>query len=263
MPCESRPDVKPLRRPRQELFNRLASCHQEAPSSGASLNETKDSDLSLADYPLFDFNANPEYPLGKITLLVWAGTSSVDIESLVVKLPSPYNFIMGLTWLHTMQAVRSTYHQLLRFPTEYGIEQIRGSQKSVQACYLLATKRPRELEVHSIEVLDGESLEDIGRIPSETTTEALHRVEIDGSPDKFFMIGASLDTVERQEFVAFLLGNIDVFAWSPYEMSGVDPLVAQHRLNVDPKCKPTSRIPIPGLTFEKEGRSPTSTSKTQ
>ncbi|XP_028107828.1 uncharacterized protein LOC114306744 [Camellia sinensis] len=155
------------------------------------------SDLSLADYPLFGFNANLEYPLGKITLLVRAGTRSVDVEFLVVKLPLPYNLIIGRTWLHTMQVVPSTYHQLLHFLTEYDIEQIRGSQKSVQACYLLAAKRPRELEVHSIEVPDMESLEDIGRIPSEKATEALHRVEIDGNPDKFFMIGASLDNVER------------------------------------------------------------------
>ncbi|XP_028118355.1 uncharacterized protein LOC114315911 [Camellia sinensis] len=187
-----------------------------------------DSDLSTADYLLFGFNANPEYPLGKITLPVRAGTRSVDIEFLVVKLPSPYNLIMDRTWLHAMQAVPSTYHQLLHFPTEYGIKQIRGSQKSGQACYLLPTKKPRELEVHSIEVPDCESLKDIGRIPSDKATEALHWVDSEGNPAKFFMIGASLDNVKKQESVTFLLGNIDVFAWSPYEMPGVDPSVAQH-----------------------------------
>ncbi|XP_028116477.1 uncharacterized protein LOC114314222 [Camellia sinensis] len=197
-----------------------------------------DSLLSPADYPLFGFNASLEYPLGKITLPVRAGTKSIDVEFLVVKLPSLYNLIMGRTWLHTMQAVPSTYHQLLRFPIEYDIKQICGSQKSTQACYLLAAKRPRELEVHLIEVLDRESLDDIGRIPSEKATEALHQVEIDRNLNQLFMIGASLDNVERQELVAFLLKNIDMFAWSPYEMPGVDPLVAQHRLNVDPKCKP-------------------------
>lgn len=89
-----------------------------------------DSDLSPANYLLFSFSTNPEYPLGKITLPVWADTRSIDVEFLVVKLPSPYNLIMGITWLHTMQAVPSTYHQLLHFSIEYGIAQIRGSQKS-------------------------------------------------------------------------------------------------------------------------------------
>ncbi|XP_028121367.1 uncharacterized protein LOC114318628 [Camellia sinensis] len=45
-----------------------------------------DSDLLPTNYPLFGFNANPEYPLGKITLAVWASTRSVDVEFLVVKL---------------------------------------------------------------------------------------------------------------------------------------------------------------------------------
>ncbi|XP_028084375.1 uncharacterized protein LOC114285534 [Camellia sinensis] len=114
-----------------------------------------DLDLSPADYPLFGFNANPEYPLGKITLPVRAGTRSVDVEFLIIKLPSLYNLIMGRTLLHTMQAVPRTYHQLLHFSTKYSIEQIWGSQKSAQACYLVvAAKRPKELEVNSIAVPD-------------------------------------------------------------------------------------------------------------
>ncbi|GMP65794.1 hypothetical protein CsSME_00026446 [Camellia sinensis var. sinensis] len=86
-----------------------------------------ESDLTPAPYPLFGFNANPEYPLGKISLPVQADSRTVDVEFLVVKLPSPYNHIMERSWLHTLQAVPTTYHQLLLFPTEHGIEQIRGS----------------------------------------------------------------------------------------------------------------------------------------
>ncbi|CAL5413954.1 unnamed protein product [Camellia sinensis] len=89
-----------------------------------------ESDLSPTPYPLFGFNANPKYPFEKITLPVRAGSRTVNVEFLVVKLPSPYNLIMGRTWLNTMRTVPSTYHQLLRFLTEHGIEQIRDSQQS-------------------------------------------------------------------------------------------------------------------------------------
>ena len=128
-----------------------------------------------------------------------------------------------------MQAVPSTYHQLLRFPTERGIEQIRGSQKS---------ETPREPEVNSIEVLDRESLDDIGQLLREKATEALDRVKIAGNLDRFFMVGASLNEVDRQHLITFLLGNLDIFAWSRYEMPGIDPSVSQHHLNVDPKYRP-------------------------
>lgn len=94
------------------------------------------SDLSPAPHPLFGFNTNSEYPLGKITLPVLAGSRTVEVEFLVVKLPSPYNVIMGRTWLHIMKAVPSTYHQLVRFMTAHGIEEIRDSPQSAQAVIL-------------------------------------------------------------------------------------------------------------------------------
>jgi len=66
--------------------------------------------------------------------------------------------------------------------------------------------------VNSIEVPNRESLKDFGKIPSEKATKDLDRVEINRSPDKFFMIGTSLNEVDRHELVSFLLGNLDVFA---------------------------------------------------
>ncbi|XP_028083262.1 uncharacterized protein LOC114284521 [Camellia sinensis] len=85
----------------------------------------KDGDLKPADYPLFDFNANLEYPLGNIVLPIRASTKTLDVKFLVVKLSSSYNIIMGRMRLHTMKVVLSTNHQLLQFPTEHDIEQIR------------------------------------------------------------------------------------------------------------------------------------------
>ncbi|XP_019250960.1 PREDICTED: uncharacterized protein LOC109229866 [Nicotiana attenuata] len=39
-----------------------------------------------------------------------------------------YNIILGRPWLHEMKDVPSTYHQLLKFLTPEGIQQIRGDQ---------------------------------------------------------------------------------------------------------------------------------------
>ena len=38
---------------------------------------------------------------------------------------------------------------------------------------------------------------------------------------------------DRIEMLLFLIQNVDVFAWSPYEVPGVDPEFIVHRLNVD------------------------------
>ena len=39
---------------------------------------------------------------------------------------------------------------------------------------------------------------------------------------------------ERLEMLLFLVQNVDVFAWSPYEVLEVDPKFIVHKLNVDP-----------------------------
>ncbi|XP_028116198.1 uncharacterized protein LOC114313965 [Camellia sinensis] len=198
-----------------------------------------DSNLLPSAYPLFGFKVNPEYPLGKVTVAIRTGTKTLDMEFLVVKLPSSYNIIMRRTWLHAIQAVSSTYHQLLRFPTQHGIKQIRGSQKSAKDCYLTTSdKKSKELEVNSIEILDRENLEDVRKLPIDKAIENLVQIQFGHEPNIFFLIGACLNFNERQELISFLVNNSNVFAWTPYEMPGVDPIIVQHRLNVDLKVKP-------------------------
>ena len=48
---------------------------------------------------------------------------------------------------------------------------------------------------------------------------------------------------ERVEMLLFLLQNIDVFAWNPYEVPGVDPEFIVHKLNVDPLFPPKKQKP--------------------
>ncbi len=55
--------------------------------------------------------------------------------------------------------------------------------------------------------------------------------------EKYFKIGQELGSGDRTEIINFLTSNIDVFAWDPYEVPGVDPDYIQHRLNIDPHSK--------------------------
>ena len=59
--------------------------------------------------------------------------------------------------------------------------------------------------------------------------------------EKYFKIRCGLDTAEQSELINFLVGNLDIFAWDPYEVLGVDPNFIQHQLNVDPQSKPIQR----------------------
>ena len=39
---------------------------------------------------------------------------------------------------------------------------------------------------------------------------------------------------KRVKMLLFLIQNVDVFVWSPYEVLGVDPEFIVHKLNIDP-----------------------------
>lgn len=97
-----------------------------------------ETDLQPCTVPLVSFSGAPVLPLGRITLLVTTGTQTINVEFVVVKVPSPYNAIVGCNWLHKMEVVASTYHQVVLFTGRYGQEDVLGDQVAAKACYVLA-----------------------------------------------------------------------------------------------------------------------------
>ena len=62
----------------------------------------------------------------------------------------------------------------------------------------------------------------------------LIRVKILSDIDIYFQIGISMEDQDKVEMLLFLIQNVDVFAWSPYEVLKVDTEFIIHKLNVDP-----------------------------
>ena len=99
------------------------------------------SDLSEFSSPIFGFSGESTVPLGKMTLPVLAGPINLQMEFIVVQAPSPYNAIMGRSWLHKMRAIPSNLHQKLRFPTKDGVMEINGDQVAAKQYVLAAAKK--------------------------------------------------------------------------------------------------------------------------
>nr|XP_023928670.1 uncharacterized protein LOC112040008 [Quercus suber] len=68
----------------------------------------------------------------------------------------------------------------------------------------------------------------------EAKCEGLEKVTINADKEKFFQVGVQLSLQEKEELLAFLQENMDVFAWSAYEALEVDPNFICHHLNVNP-----------------------------
>ena len=62
--------------------------------------------------------------------------------------------------------------------------------------------------------------------------------ESNPTEERFFLVGSTLSEDERKEMVDFLRKNVDVFAWQPSDMPGIDAEVRCHRLHSDKSFKP-------------------------
>ncbi|KAJ8470571.1 hypothetical protein OPV22_024914 [Ensete ventricosum] len=61
--------------------------------------------------------------------------------------------------------------------------------------------------------------------------------------DKLVKVGSELAESQQVQLIDFLRKNDDVFAWTPNDMSGVDPEIAQHYLNISPDARPVKQRP--------------------
>ena len=198
--------------------------------------------LKPARAPLVGFNAQPHWPLGTLSLKTRAGSQELMTEFVVVDIPSPYNAIVGRDWLHRMKGVASTLHQVVKFLTPRGEETIYGDQVAAKQCYLATVLTKAALRDVQMVEEDIEMLEDVGRDPETKVIEDLMRYELDEpSSDRFFLIGSNLNECERDELIQLLKANIEAFAWTPYEMPGIDPKFIRHELNVQSDFRPVKQ----------------------
>ncbi|XP_021848627.1 uncharacterized protein [Spinacia oleracea] len=89
---------------------------------------------------LVGFSGEALRTVGEISLPTYAEGVNMMTKFNVVDCPSAYNVILGRPWIHKMKAVPSTYHQSIKFPTKWGVMEIKGQQRDAKKCYETALK---------------------------------------------------------------------------------------------------------------------------
>ena len=87
---------------------------------------------------LSGFNGSSTTSLGDVILPVQAGPVILNVLFFVVEDLSPFNVILGRTWLHGMKVIPSTYHQMVSFITQDGQIDLYGSQLASRQYYQIA-----------------------------------------------------------------------------------------------------------------------------
>ncbi|XP_013633200.1 uncharacterized protein LOC106363778 [Brassica napus] len=162
---------------------------------GVDLDDIKPSSRTLTS-----FNGSSETILGTIRLPVRACGVTRTVKFAVVSTKAPYHAILGTPWIHSMQAIPSTYHQCVKFPVNS------VSPPTYKVC-------SQEGEVFELPIDDTD-------------------------PNWTARIGAYLSEDMQQSVLNFLKMNVSTFAWSMSDMKGIDPAIKTHELNVDPTFKP-------------------------
>ena len=75
-----------------------------------------------------------------------AGAEIVEVDFIVVDAYSPYKAIVARPWLHTLEAVSSTLHQKIKYPSGGKIEEILGDQTMARQCMIAAIRHKPEAE---------------------------------------------------------------------------------------------------------------------
>ncbi|XP_030941921.1 uncharacterized protein LOC115966935 [Quercus lobata] len=163
--------------------------------------------LILTNAPLVGFRGSRVFPLGAVTLSEMVGDYpqqiTKNITFLVVDYSSAYNAILGRPTLNSWKAVTSTYHLMIKFPTDYGVRELRRSQMAARECYVAMMEMEDQVQALSIE-------------EHRTVMEPVEKLEEiplgSSNPGRTTKIGTLANPAIRQELITFLRGNRDVFA---------------------------------------------------
>ena len=189
--------------------------------------------MTPTNAPLVGFGGTRVLLLRAITLSVTVGDYpqqiTQDVTFLVVDYSSAYNGILGRPTLNSWKAATSTYNLMIKFPTEYGIRELRRDQVAAHECYIAML----EMEDHQQTMCIGEQ-----RTTAELVEELEEIILDESRPGRTTRMGTLASPMIRQYLAGFLRMNQDVFVWSHKDMPGIDPSVIVHRLIVNPTSSP-------------------------
>ena len=99
--------------------------------------------LNSAKRIISGFNGATTTTIRDVTLPVRDGPVTRRVLFSIVKDLGPYNAIVGRTWLHSMKAVPSTYHQMVSYLTKVWQVDLLSSQLATWQCRQLSMQNQR------------------------------------------------------------------------------------------------------------------------
>ncbi|XP_074377782.1 uncharacterized protein LOC141719310 [Apium graveolens] len=158
-----------------------------------------ESDMIMKTTTLVGFSGETKRTMGEISLSMYAqGVNLLQRFLIIDGIDSTY-IIMGRPWIHNLKAVPSTYHQVMKFPIPWGVQQIVRDQNTAMECYktfLKPTISHDTKTMHGMSILGPEKLAEVNLSTGE----------------KKMLVGEDLSPNIEANLVQFMSTNLDAFA---------------------------------------------------
>ncbi|GAU31015.1 hypothetical protein TSUD_393000 [Trifolium subterraneum] len=209
---------------------------------------------------LVGFTGDQAEVMGHITLLTTFGerdnTKTVKVRYLVVRTPfTSYNIIIGRPAFNALGAAMSTLYLSIKYLLDNGgVGILRGNQAVGRQCYESSLKIKKKLSqvsisqapkeaidiTHMCQTADLDPREEFqeGRV---SPTEELEEIKIGDKAHQVTNLGTTLPYEERGKIIPTLRKNVDIFAWRPKDIPGIDDGIITHKLAIMPNFKPVSQ----------------------
>ncbi|GAU24437.1 hypothetical protein TSUD_364210 [Trifolium subterraneum] len=199
--------------------------------------------------------------MGHVTLLTTFGekdnAKTIKVRYLVVKTAfTSYNIIIGRPTFNTLGAVMSTLYLSMKYPLDDGrIGTVRGDQAQRPQCYELSLRLKRNHApadqpiISRVNMISRENMVETSDLdPREEFQDRrvnpikdLEPIQIGEAPHELTNLETHLDEGEKEKIIEILRKNVDLFAWKPSDMLGIDESVITHKLAISPNSKPVSQ----------------------
>ena len=103
-------------------------------------------DLMLYSSPLMSFDRKLVILKGMIRLPIHIGPEVVEVNFIMVDTYSSHTTIVGRPWFHTLGAVASFLHQMVKFPSRDQVLEICGCQSTARQCVVVAISHRLDAE---------------------------------------------------------------------------------------------------------------------
>ncbi|XP_019265421.1 PREDICTED: uncharacterized protein LOC109242980 [Nicotiana attenuata] len=100
---------------------------------------------------LHGFNMAGEVMKGEIALPVDMSGTVQNTKFHVIGGDMMYNALVGRPWIHSMRAVSSTLHQMMKFPTKDGLTTVYGEQHAAKEMFAVYQEAPNPMHSTSDE----------------------------------------------------------------------------------------------------------------